>query len=160
MKKLLKLFGLLIAFGTLFCLSGCGNLTSKSEEEVDYSQPINHLFLKDTTDTGYFVCHYNAQNIFKYKDYTNCYYQIEFTASSPKKFNLYTRTKASTNIIESIAKGTFTGDPWKEGDVTLTISEGNCAFQTITITKNNSGILCFTGDVAASHQFLGAKDSK
>lgn len=159
MKKLLKLFGLLIAMGTLFCLSSCDGIFG-GETEEDYSKPINHTFVKDSTDTGYFVCHYNAQNIFNYKDYTNCYYQIEFTASTPKKFNLYSRTKQSTNVIESIAKGTFTGDPWKEGEVVLTISEGNCAFQTITIAKNADGILSFTGDVAASHKYLGAHDSK
>ena len=165
MKKLFRLFGLLIAVSTLMCLSSCGGITGTGtgEEEnttMDYSKPINHTFIKNSTDTGYFVCHYNAQNIFSYKNYTNCYYQIEFTNSSPKKFNLYSRTKESTNVLQTIAKGTFTGDPWKEGDVVLTITEGQSASQTITIKKDQNGVLYFTGDVAASHAFIGATDAK
>ena len=142
------------------CLSGCSGLTGSKKETMDYSQPINHLFIKDSEDTGFFVCHYNGQTIFTYDDYENCYYQMEFTSSTPKKFTLYSRTKASTTPIEIIAKGTFEGDPYKEGTIKLTVAEGNSAFQTITIEKNNSGILCFTGDVAVSHQYIGAVDSK
>ena len=97
-------------------------------QEEDYSEPINHTFIKDSTDTGYFVCHYNAQNIFTYKNFKKCYYQIEFTFTTPRKFSLYSRTKESTAIIDTIASGTFTGDPLKAGNVNLTVSEGSISF--------------------------------
>ena len=165
MKKIFKVFGALLAFAMVIGLSSCGDMLNGTQnngkdDAMDYSQPINHTFKKDSTDTGYFVCHYNAQNTFSYQGHDNCYYQMEFTSSTPKKFTLYSRTKKSTNVLETIARGTFTGDPWKEGDVVLTVTEGNSAFQTISIKKDAEGTLYFVGDVAASHKYIGAKDDK
>ena len=158
MKKLLKLFGLLIAFGTLFCLSGCGNLLNKSSDD-DYSEPINHTFVRDMTMPGDSFVYYNSTKAFSYKDNASCYYQIKFNAGK-KTWMLYTRTTASSTPIEEIAGGTFTGSPSKEGELTLTSADEKTATQTVTVAKNSDDILSFVADVVASHKYLGAKDSK
>ena len=169
MKKLLKLFGILIAVSTIFCLSACdlagllgdnGNTTKQELDDEYYNNPIEHTFVRAASDSGYIYCHYDAQNTFTYGNHTNCYYQIEFSYASPIKFSLYTRKKGSMELIETIANGTITGDPWKEGVVTFTTIEGKSVFQTITIKKDSNNVLYFNGDVSVTHKALGAKDEK
>lgn len=161
MKKIFKLLGLLLALATVIGFTACDGLfgLGAGTDEDDYSQPINHTFLRAESDVGYFVCHYDAQNTFNYGNHTNCYYQIEFTSSS-KSFTLSTRKKGSMEILEKLTSGTYAGDPFKEGVVTLTTVEGKSIFQTITIQKNASGRLFFNGDVSVTHKAIGAHDEK
>ena len=161
MKKLLKLFGLLIAMGTLFCLTSCdGLLDAKTDdEEVDYSKPINHTFVKDNTTVGNSFVYYNSTTKFSYTGHDACYYQMSFNTGK-KTWSIYTRTTSSTTKIEDVAGGTYTGDPLKEGALTLTPTDGKTVEQTVTIEKNAEGSLTFVGNVAAAHKIIGAKDAK
>ena len=155
-----KLLGLLLALATVIGFTACDGLFDLGTGgEEDYSEPINHTFVRADSDVGYSFAHYDAQNTFNYGNHTNCYYQIEFTSSS-KAFSLYTRTKGTYDIIEKLTSGTYAGDPFKEGVVTLTTVEGKSIFQTITIQKNASGKLYFNGDVSVTHKAIGAHDEK
>ena len=158
MKKLLKLFGLLLAMGTLFCLSGCDGLF-EGEAEEDYSKPINHTFVKDNTTVGNSFVYYNSTTKFSYTGHDACYYQMSFNTGK-KTWSIYTRTTSSTNKIEDVSGGTYTGDPLKEGELTLTSSDAKSESQTVTIKRNTEGTLSFVGNVAAAHKAIGAKDAK
>ena len=162
MKKIFKVFSALLAFMMVIGLTSCGDLfnTGDANDDEYYNNPIEHTFIRAATDSGYNYCHYDAQNTFTYGNHTNCYYQIEFSYASPIKFSLYTRKKGSYELIETIAKGTITGDPWKEGVVTFTTIEGKTVFQTITIKKDSNNVLYFNGDVSVTHKALGAHDEK
>ncbi|MBO4628949.1 MAG: hypothetical protein J5687_03245 [Treponema sp.] len=166
MKKLLKLFGLLLAMGTLFCLSSCDGLfgggangaDDSNTPETTSSNPINHTFVKEDT-VGYNYYYYTSTTRFSYGEHTECYYQISFNVAK-KTWIIYTRPVASTTKIEDIASGSYEGDPSKEGKLKLIAADNKSATQTVKVEKNSAGKLCFIGDVAASHQYLGAKDEK
>ena len=168
MKKLLKLFGLLLAMGTLFCLSSCDDLlglngentpTKQEIEDEYYNNPINHTFVKDNTTVGNSFIYYNSTTKFSYTNHDSCYYQMSFNVGK-KTWQIYTRTTSSVTKIEDVSGGTFTGNPSAEGDLVLTSSDVKSASQTVTIKKNDDGTLYFVGNVAASHKAIGAKDAK
>ena len=158
MKKLLKLFGLLIAMGTLFCLSSCDGLFGGASEQ-DYSKPINHTFVKDNTTVGNSFVYYNSTTQFSYAGHNACYYQMSFNTGK-KTWLIYTRTTSSTNKLEDVSGGTYTGNPLVEGDLVLTSSDAKSESQTVTIKKNTEGTLYFVGNVAAAHKAIGATDAK
>ena len=155
MKKLLKLFGLLIAMGTLFCLSSCDSLFGGNEQE---DEVLEHTFVIDMADkdiTKQIYIYYTSTTRFSYDDHPNCYYQMVFNKQG-NKWSMYTRPVESMTKIKDIASGTFGNNESviTEGTVTLSNKE------TIKIKKNSDGKLYFTANVYASHKELGAKDAK
>ena len=164
MKKIFKVFGALLAFAMVIGLSSCGDMLNGTQnngkdDAMDYSQPINHTFVKDNTTVGNSFYYYNSTTVFSYEGHDACYYQMSFSTSK-KTWLIYTRTTSSTNKIQDVAWGNYTGDPAKEGELVLTSTDGKSASQTVTIKKDTSGNLYFVGDVAAAHKSIGAKDAK
>ena len=103
----------------------------------------------DVSDTG----------TFKYGNYDHCQYQIQFSYSK-KKWYLYTR-EVNGKVIEQVQSGTYTGNPWENGDVVLTDGNGNP--QTVTISgsiKNGSAVAKGSGsfllNVASVNTSIGA----
>ena len=154
MKKLLKLFGLLIAMGTLFCLSSCDGLLGGGEEE----EVLEHTFVIDMADkdiTKQIYIYYTSTTRFSYDDHPNCYYQMVFNKQG-NKWSMYTRPVESMTKIKDIASGTFGNNESVITEGTVTLSDK----ETIKIKKNSDGKLYFTANVYASHKSLGAKDAK
>ena len=189
MKKLLKLFGLLLAMGTLFCLSSCDDLfnlgneddntqqtTTDDEEQaqayVKATDTINHEFYLSDDKTSYI--YYTSTQLFNYGEYTDCVYQISFTpkdsGATKGTWKLYTRPIASVKTIQMIYSGTFqgvdSGSVKNGGTVKLLID--NEVIDTLTIanksvttaTKTTVTAFAFTANVAASHKVIGAEDAK
>lgn len=187
MKKLLKLFGLLLAMGTLFCLSGCDLATllgedntqqtprdneEKAKEYVKSTDAINHEFYLSDDKNSYI--YYTSTQLFNYGDHTDCIYQISFTpkdsAATKGTWKLYTRPIASTKLIEMVYQGTFqgvnSGSVRNGGTVQLLIN--NEVIDTLTVESKGittaTGVtktaFAFTANVAASHKAIGAKDAK
>ena len=171
MKKIFKLTGVLLALAMLIGLSSCADLlgvglggtekkTSQQKQTTqDYSKPINHEFYKDNTTVGISFFYYNSTQKFSYTGHDACYYQISFNAGK-KTWSMFTRTTSSTDKIEDVAWGSYTGDPSKEGTLVLTSTDGQTASQTVTIKKDAAGNLYFVGDVAAAHKYISATDAK
>lgn len=91
MKKLLKLFGLLIAMGTLFCLSGCDQLFNLGNEDDNTQQTttddeigdvLEHTFIMEKPQ-GYSFYYYTSTTRFIY-DEKESYYQISFDVGKKK----------------------------------------------------------------------------
>jgi hypothetical protein len=183
MKKLLKLFGLLLAMGTLFCLSSCDDLFNmdnnedkpveeKAKEYVKSTDAINHEFYLSDDKTSYI--YYTSTKLFSYENYTDCVYQISFTpkdsAASKGTWKLYTRPIASTKTIEMVYSGTFkavgSGSIRNGGTVELLINDEVVDTLTVenktvtTATGVSKTAYAFTANVAASHKAIGAKDAK
>lgn len=179
MKKLLKLFGLLIAMGTLFCLSSCDGLFGGGEEEeekartyVKSTDSINHEFYLSDDKSSYI--YYTSTQLFNYGKHTDCIYQISFTpkdsAASKGTWKLYTRPIASTKTIEMVYEGTFQGE--NSGSVrnggTVKLLINNEVVDTLTVESKGittaTGVsktaFAFTANVAASHKAIGATDAK
>ena len=171
MKKLLKLFGLLLAMGTLFCLSSCDGLFGGNENEEE-TEIIHEFYQSDkkgyyyyyTSTTGFT---YTTQDGIVYDKSNPCIYQVCFSQGANKgTWNMYTRTKASYNKIEDVYKDvTYEGDVSKDGEVKLYL-EGKL-FQTIKIeTKtiqltNTTPTTCvFTANIIAAHKKIKATDAK
>ena len=173
MKKICKLFGVLLAFTMVIGLASCdglfnpgntgfgraGNAGNSGSQQQGDTDPIKHTFIKDDT-TGISFFYYTSTTRFTYPDNPEiCYYQISFNAGE-KTWILYARPAASTKAKEQIANGTYTGDPSKVGTLVLTSPDGKAASQTIEIKTNDAGRLYFVGDVTASHKYLNAQDEK
>ena len=162
MKKLFKLFGLMIITSTLFCLSSCGNIfgNKSGDDEV-----INHDFViapngKDIT-TQQFI-YYVSTTIFSYQGYEKCYYQINFNRAT-KSWRMFTRAVASETPITDIASGTYGEDKdviINGGTLVLTDADDAQYSQTVTIVKAADGTLSFNANVAPAHKSIGAKDAK
>ena len=161
MKKLLKLFGLLLAMGTLFCLSGCDLATllgedntqqtprdneekAKTYEEVTSGDKIEHEFylsLDQPKSNKYFTSTtaftYTTSKGVVYDETNPCIYQFCFhptiSAETKGTWTLYTRPKASTSTIELIYKGTYEGKVTDNGQVKLFID--NNLIQTLDVKK-------------------------
>ena len=181
MKKLLKLFGLLIAMGTLFCLSSCDDLFNtgddtpveeKAKAYVQSTDSINHEFYLSDDKNSYI--YYTSTQLFNYGNHTDCVYQISFTprdsAATKGTWKLYTRPIASTKTIEMVYQGTFQGE--NSGSVrnggTIKLLIDNEVVDTLTVESKGvttaTGVsktaFAFTANVAASHKAIGAKDAK
>lgn len=180
MKKLWKLFGILIAVSTLFCLSGCDMLLGskdnstpeeKAKEYVKSTDAINHEFyLSD--NKGQYV-YYTSTQRFKYGNHDDCIYQVNFTtkdsAGTKGDWKLYTRERGSTKTIEMIYKGTFkgvsNGSVTSGGTVELYIGEElydtlNIELKTVALTSGDKEAYAFTTNVAAAHASINAEDVK
>ena len=189
MKKLFRLFGLLLAMGTLFCLSGCDQLFNSENEddkpveekakdyvEVTSGDKIEHMFYlsldqpkanKYFTSTTAFT--YTTLKGVVYDETNPCVYQFCFhptnSAETKGTWTLYTRPKGSTTTIELIYKGTYEGKVTDNGEVKLLID--NALIQTIEIEKKviqlektSPDTYVFTANMAASHKAIGATDAK
>ena len=172
MKKLFKLFGILIAVSTLMCLSSCKDIMGGSKD--DKEEIINHEFYHSDKKGSYY--YYTSTTSFTYTspengtvyDKTNpCIYQVCFTQGTNKgTWNMYTRPKSSQTPIDFVYKnGTYEGDVSKEGVIKLYIE--NELFQTITLETKTVQLenttptaLVFTANITAAHKSIGAKDSK
>ena len=181
MKKIFKVFGVLIAFSTLLCLTGCdlaglfgeGDKTpeeiAKKYQKAD-GEAINHEFYLSDDKSSYI--YYTSIQRFAYGNHNDCIYQISFT---PKKsdaiegtWKLYSRERAG-KTIELIYDGTFkgvNGGSVRNGG-TVDIFIGNEKIDTLTIEERavnlSSGTAvkkaCYV-NVAASHKAIGAHDQK
>ncbi len=180
MKKLLKLFGLLIAMGTLFCLTSCDGLFGGEAEEdiekakkyVKSTDKIDHEFYLSDDKSSYI--YYTSTQLFDYGKHTDCVYQISFTpkdsAATKGTWKLYTRPIASTKTIEMVYEGTFQGE--NSGSVrnggTVNLLINNEVIDTITVESKGvttaTGVsktaFAFTANVSASHKAIGATDAK
>ncbi|MBP5603332.1 MAG: hypothetical protein J6X78_11470 [Treponema sp.] len=185
MKKIFKLFGILLAIGTILCLASCDgllNMMLDNEEDKDqtpegiaYTQAdstINHEFYLSDDMNSYI--YYTSTQSFNYGNHQDCIYQISFTpknsAASKGTWKLFTRPKATTKTIEMIYQGTFEGV--NNGSVrnggTVQLKIGNDVIETLNIemksvTTSSGATLdayaCIV-NVAASHTAIGATDSK
>ena len=168
MKKLLKLFGLLLAMGTLFCLSSCDDLLGLNGEDntqqaattttTTDNEVLEHTFVMDMADKDpakQIYIYYTSTTRFSYPDHPNCYYQVVFNKQG-NKWSMYTRPVESMNKINDVASGTYGKDESVITEGTVTLSDK----ETITIKKNSEGKLYFTANVYASHKAIGAKDDK
>ena len=186
MKKLLKLFGLLLAMGTLFCLSSCDDLFNmdnnedkpveeKAKEYVKSTDAINHEFYLSDDKTQYI--YYTSTTAFNYQDYENCIYQISFTpknsAATKGTWIIYTRPINSYNTIERLyegCSGTFegvnNGSVRNGGTVKLLLDNQEISTVTIenkTLTNEKNKTVtayAFTLNVVAAHKYIGAEDVK
>ena len=117
---------------------------------------ISFLYYSSTAGSGSDV---SDTGTFKYGNYDHCQYQIQFSYSK-KKWYLYTR-EVSGKVIEQVQSGTYTGNPWEDGDVVLT--DGNGIIRTVTISgsiKNGSAVAKGSGsfllNVASVNTSIGA----
>ena len=156
MKKLSKLFGLLLAMGTLFCLSSCDGIVGGNKDD-EIGDVLEHTFVMEKPQ-GYNFYYYTSTTRFTY-DGKESYYQISFDTAK-KNWKMYTRPVASTTPSEDIASGTYTGNPAAEGELVFTSPDNTNYSQTVTVKTNSDGKLCFNGNVAAAHKKIGAKDAK
>ena len=169
MKKLFKLFGLLIITSTILCLSSCGNVFGNKSDDDE----IIHDFY-NSDKKGYYY-YYTSTTTFTYTspdgtiyDKSNpCIYQICFSQGTNKgTWNMYTRPKATSKALDMIyTDGTYDGDVSKDGEVKLYIAGEY--FQTInietkTIQLENSSPTCcaFSANIIAAHKKINATDSK
>ena len=155
MKKLFKLFGLLIITSTILCLSSCNGIFGgeKKDEEV-----LEHTFVMDMADKDpakQIYIYYTSTTRFSYENHPNCYYQMVFSKQG-NTWTMYTRPVESMTKITDIGSGTYGKDESVIAEGTVTLSDK----ETITITKNSDGKLCFKANVYASHKAIGAKDAK
>ena len=156
MKKIFKLFGIMIAVTTLMCLSSCDQLLNLGENEND--EVLTHSFVIDMGDkdiTKQIYIYYTSTTRFSYGDHPSCYYQMVFSKQG-NTWKLYTRPVDSMTKINDVGEGTFGSKESVITEGTVTLSDK----ETITIKKNSDGKLYFTLNVAASHKAIGAKDSK
>ena len=91
-----------------------------------------YTFQCDTWQTAYI--YYASTDKFDYDKYKNCEYQINFSyrTKTSGTWTLNTRI-ANGAIIEKVKNGTYTGDPWNNGEVVLT-ADGE-KWNTITISN-------------------------
>ncbi len=182
MKKIFKLFGVLIAMSTLLCLSGCdlasllgGGDSTPEEVAKEYQKvtgdAIEHEFYLSDDKSSYI--YYTSIQRFAYGNHNDCIYQISFT---PKKsdaiegtWKLYSRERGNPKIIELVYDGTFkgvNGGSVRNGG-TVNILINNEVIDTLTIEERPVNLAsgtatkmaCFV-NVAASHKVLNAHDEK
>ncbi len=175
MKKIFKVFSLLLAFATLMTLTSCDDLwglinendkpqSSQQDNTTDDGTPkdyvavtgvINHdFYLSD--DKGSYI-YYTSINSFQYGNYTDCVYQISFTpkdsAATRGDWKLYTRPRGSNKTIDFIYKGTFegvNGGSIKTGG-TVKLLIGSELVDTLTIAKSNIKVL--SGEIREKYVF-------
>ncbi|MCR4736441.1 MAG: hypothetical protein K5829_15705 [Treponema sp.] len=190
MKKIIGLKKLLIAsfMALSFCVSfsSCDLLTAalsgenNEEDEDDEEETVKNIYTFKCTDNKGTYIYYTSTETFKYTSssdngdnelHENCIYQISFapknTANTSGTWRVYTRPKASTTTIDTVANGTFSGCILEAGEVSLTY-EDNSSAGTVTIsgevvtsgtTTDYTG-LTFTMDVSKLHSSIGASNEK
>ena len=162
MKKIFKVFGVLLAFMMVIGLTSCGDLFNFGNNKDEIGDVLEHTFVIDMADKDIdkqISIYYTSTKRFSYKDNDACYYQVAFNKQHNSWF-MYTRPANSTNKISDVASGTYTGDIVKEGTLVLSSTEYPEYAQTVTLKINSNGKLYFTANVASAHKFLGAHDEK
>lgn len=159
MKKICKVFGVLLAFAMVVGLSSCDSLwkmylpdeeddntvqttDDTNETPMEYvtvDTPINHEFYLSDDKSSYI--YYTSTTRFIYENHDDCIYQISFTPTksdaSQGKWKLYTRERATVKTIDMIHQGTFkgvNGGSIKTGG-TVQLLIDNQVIQTIEISK-------------------------
>ncbi|MBO4532983.1 MAG: hypothetical protein J5726_04725 [Treponema sp.] len=185
MKKICKLFGVLLAFTMVIGLASCdglfnpgntgfgraGNAGNSGSQQQGDETPINHTFY--LSDNQFAHKYYTDTTHFSFTDkdgvyYADCIYQISFspnTKGTGGNWIMYIRPDGSTSNKETQYKGTYEGDAENEGTLKLyvndellkTLTLENKEIQVKSITKT---ALTFTTDVAKAHKYYGAKDEK
>ena len=194
MKKLLKrifagvLMSSFLVMSFVSCDALLGSLlendpsTTKTEKEKDddstktgTDEEKKSVYNFRLTDIKGSYHYFTSTETFKYtkdgEELTNCIYQISFnstnTANTKGTWTVYTRPKASTNVITLVAQGSYEGNPEKAGTITLTYKAGDSA-GSVTVSgeavKNGSEWdytgLTFSMDVTKLHSTIGAVDEK
>ena len=170
MKKLLKLFGLLIAMGTLFCLSSCDSLLNGSEPK-DETPVVDYTFYLSDDKVSY--QYFSGTTQFSYTDsdgvkHDDCIYQVSFTpkTSNTGKWMMYIRPKSSTTTVETKFKGTYEGNVKQEGQVKLLNEDGQLnrnitiEYKEIQLTNSKKTTYVFTTDVGEVHKYYGCSNAK
>ena len=171
MKKIFKVFGVLLAFMMVIGLTSCGDLFNFGNNKDDSNDPINHTFYLSLSQTQY--KYYSDTTHFSFTDkdgvfYADCIYQISFTPNTKGtggNWIMYIRPDGSYSNKETQYKGTYEGNAENEGTLKLyvndellkTLTLENKEIQVKSITKT---ALTFTTDVAKAHKYYGAKDEK
>ncbi len=168
MKKILKVFSILMAVAMIAGFTSCDDIfnfgfpennenqqTTNGDNDTTNKEPmqyidnitevINHDFYLSDDKSSYI--YYTSINSFQYGNHTNCVYQISFTPkrsdASAGDWKLYTRPRASSKTINFIYQGTFEGvnggSVRNGGTVKLMI--GSEVVDTFTISKQNIKIL-------------------
>jgi len=179
MKKLFRLFGLLIAVSTLMCLSSCGGITGTGTGEEENTnvngnenQVISHGFYLSDDKGG--IIYYTSTQSFNYGNHEDCIYQVQFnlnnSAATKGSWLLYTRPRGTTTVIDNVYEGTFrgvnSGSIRNGGTVELLIDSKVVDTLTVekkTITTSKGTVLdafTFMANVTASHKAIGATDAK
>jgi len=180
MKKIMDLKKLLIAslLALSFCVSfsSCDLLAAALSEGTD-EETVKNIYTFSCTDNKGTYIYYTSTETFKYTSssdnelHENCIYQISFTSKNTANtigtWRVYTRPKASTTTIDTVANGTFSGCILEAGEVSLTYEDDSSA-GTVTIsgeavtegtTTDYTG-LTFTMDVSTLHSSIGASNEK
>ena len=155
--------------------------TEKEKNKDDDSSKTNtdeekkSIYTFKLTDVKGSYHYFTSTETFKYteagEELTNCIYQISFnstnTANTKGTWTIYTRPKASTNVITLVAKGSYEGNPEKSGTITLTYEAGGSAGSvTVSGEAVKKGLewdytgLTFSMDVTKLHSTIGAVDEK
>ena len=189
MKKILKLFGVLLAAATLFSLSACdlatlmgggntgmkaanGGNNNSSQTGDESGDPINHTFY--LSDDQFAHKYFTDTQSFSFTDkdgvhYTECIYQISFSPSTTQETSgtwiMYIRPKASTSNKETQYKGTYEGNVKQEGNVKLYVDGQllktiKIEYKEVQLTSTTKTTYVFTTDVSKAHQYYGAQDEK
>ena len=182
MKKILKLFGVLIAMSTLLCLSGCdlasllgGGDSTPEEVAKEYQKvtgdAINHEFYLSDNKGDY--SYYTSTTSFTYGNHEDCIYQINFvrknTPATEGTWKLYTRPRGSTKTIEMVYSGTFkgvNGGSVRTGGTVDLFIDGNkidtidIQYKTVQLRSGTTEAYACNLNVAASHAAIGAHDEK
>ena len=186
MKKLKIILATLFTIGLAFSFVSCddliNSLTEEEEEEDDSGSSSSGTLKKTFKLTQISGAYYYYSEVvtgdagwdytYNGETHTDCIYQISFKATNSANtkgtVTIYTRPRASTTTIESIATGTWTSTAAinADGTVTITYDDETVAEATISGSGASKDSLgkdiggTFTLDVYKISSGINASDAK